>query len=60
MENNDDEILENAKTEDQPESIEEFIERKKLQNRILGDIISKIKQQEINHKSQTISKKKKS
>ena len=44
---------------DDPDFLKEFIKRKKLQNRVLGDILDKIKQSESIQKSQTINKNKK-
>jgi hypothetical protein len=44
--------------EDKLDFIQEFIERKKLQNRILQVILDKIKKAEQNNLSQTTSKKK--
>jgi hypothetical protein len=46
-----------SRGEDKLDFIQEFIERKKLQNRILQEILDKIKQAEQNNISQTTRKK---
>jgi hypothetical protein len=61
------EDYQNGKTEepgdqpdDQSDFIRKFIEQKKLQNRVLGEILEKINKAERSNKSQTINKNKKS